>query len=161
MSRTSTENGSRLPRRPPRAPGALVVAVAACALAAFPAAAQTAVGDHHSVQRGSLTFVGTELLIHVDTDMAGEIRLVRGGLGRVQVVARAPGGMVAFGLENGGSGRLNLTALGSDRVSYLVVVPTRTRIRVRLPDDPLARGVHSRVPSVTLAWEATAERSGG
>ncbi|MGH7476080.1 MAG: hypothetical protein ACRELD_07310 [Longimicrobiales bacterium] len=113
-----------------------------------PAAAQ-----HGPVQQRSYTYGGTELEITVLTESAGELHVMRGGHGRVEVLARPGSGVAAFGLGGRESQELRLTAVDADHINFVVVVPERVRVRVRLPDRLLAESVSNFQPLTRYAWQ--------
>lgn len=123
----------------------LILACAAIAAVATPVAAQ------RDVTRRSYTFFDNNLTIDVVEGASGVLQVMRGEPGRLEVAARAPRGVAGFGLGGRDNNALRLTALGSQRVEYLVIVPEDVRIRVRLPGRSVAE-VASRRPSATYSW---------
>lgn len=119
------------------------------ALAVGTAAPVTAQND---VARRSFTFFNNDLVIEVLDRSAGELRLIRGGNGRVDVAARALGGFAGFGLGGIVRDRLRLASLGAYRVEYLVQVPDNIRVQVQLPNgnlEPTPGGSEA-----TFRWDA-------
>jgi hypothetical protein len=110
----------------------------AVALAAtLPAAADA----QRDVTRRSYTFLEDRLVIEVLAEAPGELQVVRGQRGRVEVAARSRDGFAGFGLGGDYTRLLRLTAVGSDAVQYLVVVPEHVAVSVVLP-----RGGTAHVP---------------
>jgi hypothetical protein len=95
---------------------------------ALPATAQEL-----DVTRHSFNFVQTRLDVLVLAEAPGELQLVRGGRGRVEVAARSLDGFASFGLGGRITPELRLTAIGSEAVRYIVSVPENVTVRVRLP----------------------------
>jgi hypothetical protein len=114
----------------------LRAAYAATLSLALPAAGAA---QQNEVRHERLTFVGTELTIHLLTDAPGSLRLIHGQPGQIEVTARAPGGVAGFGLAGEDRGRLELTAAGAQQVDYVVVVPSDARVHIRLPGDLAAK----------------------
>lgn len=117
------------------------VALAALASGAAGAAAQ----QISPVTQRSYALVERRLTIDVRIDSPGSLRVVRGGLGRVDVIGQGRGDALAVSALDGHHRNvLTLTALGDAPVRYLVTVPERVDVRVRLPDRPLPEHVRSR-----------------
>lgn len=127
-------------------PSSLLVAAA---LLAVPAQAQ-----ERWVERAEYRFLGGQLNIEVESDVPGEIQIVRGRSGLLQVRAVSQGGVAAFGFQDRGTPRLNLTGIGGERLTYVVVVPTRTRVRVWLPDRDVPKSLGSLQRTARFGWEA-------
>lgn len=110
-----------------------------------------------SAQRGTaherLTFIGNYLEIEVLVDVPGELRLIHGRLGEIVVRANADSGIAGFGLAGADNVKLQLTAIGAERVVYLVVVPEGTRVGVRLPDQPVAQTVGTLQETAVYTWD--------
>jgi hypothetical protein len=124
----------------------LAWAALACAL---PAAAS----GQRDVTRRAYTFLEDRLVVAVHADAPGELQVMRGQRGRIEVAARAQDGFAGFGLGGHLTRELSLTAVGSDAVQYLVVVPEHVLVRVQLPDGGL-RQVPTRAPVSTFRWGA-------
>lgn len=105
---------------------------------ALPAAADA----QRDVTRRSYTFLEDRLVIEVLAEAPGELQVVRGQRGRVEVAARSSDGFAGFGLGGDFTRHLRLTAVGSDAVQYLVVVPEHVAVSVVLP-----RGGTAHVPN--------------
>ena len=121
---------------------------AAVALAAAPAVH----AQEWDVTRRSYTFLDDRLIINVIADASGELQVVRGELGRVEVAARSNDGFPGFGIGGDITRELRLTAVGADRVQFLVVVPEHVRVTVRVPgggETTLA----SRAQSGRYTWQ--------
>jgi hypothetical protein len=89
-------------------------------------------GQEH---RRSWVFLDNRLDVAVLTAAPGTLHVVRGERGRIEVASRSTGdGFAAFGLGGGHTRQLSLTGAGTDMLHYLVVVPERVAVRVRLPD---------------------------
>jgi hypothetical protein len=86
------------------------------------------------VTRKRYTFLDNRLDIAVLADAPGVLQVVRGQRGLVEVAARSRDGFAAFALGGNTTRELRLTAVGSEAVNYLVVVPERVYIRVLLPE---------------------------
>ncbi|HSJ33176.1 MAG TPA: hypothetical protein VK933_17165 [Longimicrobiales bacterium] len=104
----------------------------------LPAAADA----QRDVTRRSYTFLEDRLVIEVLAEAPGELQVVRGQRGRVEVAARSSDGFAGFGLGGDYTRHLRLTAIGSDAVQYLVVVPEHVAVSVVLP-----RGGTAHVPN--------------
>ncbi|HUH13778.1 MAG TPA: hypothetical protein VMK65_11735 [Longimicrobiales bacterium] len=112
------------PRRV-RWPGAVA---AVLLLGATPALAQ-----EWGVVRQSYLYADTRLVVNVRADVPGEIQLVRGSRGWLDVAARADRGIAGMALGGHRREELVLTSMGAERVLYLVTVPENTRVDIRLP----------------------------
>lgn len=126
-----------------------VAAAAALLVGAHGAAAQ-----EREVTRRTYTFLHDQLVINVIADAPGELQVLRGERGRVEVAARSADGFPGFGLGGNITRELRLTAVGAERVSYLVVVPENVRVTVRLPAGGEA-SLASRAPSGQYRWPGT------
>lgn len=107
----------------------------AIALAALLPAAASAQRD---VTRRAYTFLEDRLVVAVHAEAPGELQVVRGQRGRVEVAARSRYGFAGFGLGGDYTRQLSLTAVGSDEVQYLVVVPEHVYVSVQLPNGGTA-----------------------
>lgn len=107
------------------------------------------------VTRERFAYLGSTLEIKVLTEAPGTLRLIHGQPGEIDVSARAIGGMASVGLSGGDTGSLNLTAVSGERVEYLVVVPEDVRVRILLPDRPVAEVFGARKSAETYSWNAT------
>lgn len=138
---------------------AIALGAVVAAHAPMPASAQEATPpsfweEMPWVERGSFTLTGTDLTIQVDAEAPGTLVVLRGQSSRVQVRARADGGLAGFALPDRGRARLQLSGVGTDGLTYLVVVPPRARVIVRLPDRELPEGLRTLQDSRTFRWEA-------
>ena len=109
------------------------------------------------VTRRAFTFLDNNLTIQVVSDNAGVLRVMRGESGIVEVRARAPEGVAAASLGGRDGHDLTLTALGSDKVDYIVVVPEEVRVRVILPDRKSLEVASTR-PTATYSWAEASEK---
>lgn len=100
----------------------------AVAVAVSPARAQ-----EYAVTRRSFTFFDSNLDIDIQATAAGQLQIVRGERGKVEVAAHAAEGIASFGLASEQGSVLTLTALGTNQAEYIVVVPEETAVRVRVP----------------------------
>ena len=108
------------------------------ALAFLVIPAALAAQDYRETTRDTYTFLSHILAIEVLTESPGMLRVMRGEPGEVTVIARAWEGFAGYSLAADSRERLHLTAIGADRVEYLVVVPFGTRVDVRLPNQMYA-----------------------
>jgi hypothetical protein len=125
-------------------------AFASLAMAALllPAAAPAQELD---VTRRTYTFTDSRLAIAVLAQAPGELQIVRGERGRVEVAARSQDGFAGFGLGGRITRELRLTAVGSAAVRYLVVVPEHVSVRISLPSGATA-SLPARAPIATYRW---------
>jgi hypothetical protein len=111
------------------------------------------------VTRRTYTFLEDRLVVAVHAEAPGELQVVRGQRGRVEVAARSRDGFAGFGLGGDFTRQLRLTAVGSEAVQYLVVVPEHVAVSVLLP-----RGGSAHVPDrdgiATYRWGDDSEVSG-
>lgn len=117
-------------------------------VAALPAYAQ-----EHGVNRRMYTFLDDDVTIEVSAESGGTLQVIRGEAGVLEVSARAPGGFTAFALGGRNDNTLRLTAAGGERADFVVVVPERTYLRVRLPNRKQGE-LGSRRPGATYTWSA-------
>lgn len=118
--------------------------------AVSPAAAQ-----EWDVARRTFRFLGSRLTIDVQPGTAGSLQIMRGRHGELEVAGRAIDGFAAFSLAGVASDELMLSGVGAQQVQYLVVVPEKVYVRVRLPDRPVAEVFGSLAASGSYRWEAT------
>jgi hypothetical protein len=121
----------------------------ACLALSF--ALPTAASGQRDVTRRAYTFLENRLVVAVHAEAPGELQVIRGQRGRIEVAARARDGFAGFGLGGELTRQLSLTAVGSDAVQYLVVVPEHVMVRVQLPDGGM-RQVPTRAPVSTFRW---------
>ncbi|HEX6307355.1 MAG TPA: hypothetical protein VFZ69_04150 [Longimicrobiales bacterium] len=119
--------------------------------AALPAAADA----QRDVTRRAYTFLEDRLIVAVHAEAPGELQVVRGQRGRIEVAARARDGFAGFGLGGNITRELSLTAVGSDAVQYLVVVPEHVMVSVVLPGGGTA-GVPRTGGVATYRWGSEA-----
>lgn len=117
------------------------------------------VAQDYEVSRQSWTFLDRRLVINVVGTAPGELQLVRGGRGRIEVAARSDFGFPGFGLGGNFTRELRLTAVGADQVQFLVVVPERVTVSIRLPDGGRA-SLPTRAAHGSWEWGAAAARDG-
>lgn len=122
----------------------------ALALLLVLAVAGPAHAQEWQVARESFAFAGNRLTILVDAETPGTLRIIRGGPGSVRVASRAPEGFTAAGL--GERDELVLSSAGSGPVDYMVAVPERVWVQVRLPGHTFGESVASRSRSRTFQW---------
>lgn len=103
------------------------------------------------VTRRSYPFLEKALEVAVVTEVPGEVEVVRGSRGRLEVSARSTDGFPGFALGGHLTPRLRLTAVGSNSVQYLVVVPEHVNVRIQLPDGTSA-SLPSGAPSAAYSW---------
>ena len=126
----------------------LALATLAIAILAVPVPARAQASD---VDRRVYTFLDNRLEVAVVTDAPGELQVVRGERGRVEVASRSSDGFAGAGLGGALTRQLRLTAVGNGDVQYLVVVPEHVNVRIQLPDGESAT-VASSVPSASFSW---------
>lgn len=97
--------------------------------------AQAAPVAAESLER-TFTFIGNELRITIAGPGAGTLRVVRGQLGRIEVVARSYGGIPVAALGSDVDGQLVLDSGPAARADYIVTIPRETRLGVRLAGHP-------------------------
>jgi hypothetical protein len=129
------------------------IAAVAAALALVSAAPLQ--GQQREINRALFTFGKTTLTVDVSVDTEGTLRVIRGQRGEIRVAARAVDGFADFGLKDRRGNVLQLTAVGTDRVDFIVVVPENVRLRVRLPDRPVSETFGMNQPVGTFSWAAT------
>lgn len=121
---------------------------------ATPVAAQ-----EREVARRTFTFINNDLTIEVLGRSPGALHLVRGEPGQIEVAARAKDGIAGFGLAGDARDRLKLTSVGAERVTFLVVVPSDLRVRVELPEQPVAEIFGSLDQAASYSWLGAAEQT--
>lgn len=122
-----------------------IIALLALAAGAAPAAAQ-----EWLVNRERFRYVGNRLTIDVATEAAGRLQIIRGEPGIVRVAGRVPVGFTGSGLSR--DDRLTLTAAGAGSVDFMVVVPERVWITIRLPDRLEAQSLGGHTRLGTFEW---------
>lgn len=111
------------------------------------------------VVRQSYLYADTRLVVDVRADVPGEIQLVRGSRGWLDVAARADRGIAGMALGGHRREELVLTSMGAERVLYLVTVPENARVDIRLPGRRLGQAFWPPHDMVRYTWGA-AERPG-
>jgi hypothetical protein len=129
------------------------IAVLAAASVLLPTAIAAQESD---VSRRSFTFTESRLEVAVVSAAPGELQIVRGSRGRLDVAARSADGFPGFGLGGRITPQLRLTTAGSGQVNYLVVVPERVAVRVALPDGRTA-DLPASAQASAWRWAASAE----
>jgi hypothetical protein len=118
--------------------------------------------SEQEVKRERFTFIGTSLEIEVAAEVPGALRLIQGQDGEIVVTARAVSGVAGAGLSGLDPGLLQLSAVGADRVEYLVAVPAGAQVRIRLPDRPVAETLGTLQRTAVYTWGTdAAELPGG
>ncbi|HUE77399.1 MAG TPA: hypothetical protein VMM83_05610 [Longimicrobiales bacterium] len=123
-----------------------IVLFLALAAGAAPASAQ-----EWLVNRERFRYVGTRLTIDVTTEAAGRLQIIRGEPGIVRVAGRVPVGFAVSGLSSRDD-RLTLGAAGAGPVDFMVVVPERVWISVRLPDRSRMEALGGHARHGTFEW---------
>lgn len=118
---------------------------------------QEASAQEREVLRRTFTFIENDLTVEIDAEAPGELQIARGGLGRVDVAARAAEGFAGLGLAGGSADRLVLTAMGAERVQYLVLVPAEVRVKVRIPGSDRTMTVTSWDRVARYSWDTETE----
>lgn len=127
--------------------------VAAFALLLLLALTSPVAAQDPGVARQRFTFLDHNLLIEVQTDAPGTLRILRGEAGLIDAAGSASPGFVSFGLAQRGRPRLSLTAVRAERVDYIVVVPPDVRVEVRLPGRRDTELLGSLRETATFKWE--------
>lgn len=112
------------------------------------------------VKRERFTFIGSSLEIDVAVEVPGALRLIQGQVGEVSVAAQAARGVAGAGFSGTDPGRLQLSAVGAERVEYLVVVPPNAQVRIQLPDRPLAETLGTLKRTAVYTWGVGGSGSG-
>jgi hypothetical protein len=105
------------------------------------------------VVRRSYPFLADDIRIEVQTPLGGSIQLLRGGRATIEVAARVPAGIAAFGLGDRTTEVLRLTATGSGNADFILTVPERVSVTLWLPGgaDPVSIGL---APADVQRWSA-------
>lgn len=130
-----------------RAPRWAGTALAALLLAPAPAVAQD-----WGVVRQSYLYADTRLVVDVRADVPGEIQIIRGSRGWLDVAARADQGIAGMALGGHRREELVLTSMGAGRVLYLVTVPENARVDVRLPGSRMGQAFWPPRDMVRYTW---------
>lgn len=109
------------------------------------------------VNRRTYNFLENRLEVAVVAEAPGELQIVRGQRGRIEVAARSPGGIAGSGLGGDLTRQLRLTAVGPVEAQYLVVVPEHVNVHIRLPDGESA-SLASHAASASFSWDAAPAR---
>jgi hypothetical protein len=119
----------------------VLTAVCAASLAAQNAPGSNAQASPAAVESLDRTFpfVGNQLRVTISGPAAGTLRVARGDLGEVGVVARATGGVPAAALDQStGQSEMTLDSGPATRVDYVLTLPGDARLDVRLAGRPAA-----------------------
>jgi hypothetical protein len=103
-------------------------------LAAVVFSGTSANAQERGLSRRQFNFWDNSLTVEIVADMPGQLQIVRGEPGKIDVAGRVPGGIPAFALGGREYDHLRLTALGGDHADFVVVVPEDAMVRVTLPD---------------------------
>jgi hypothetical protein len=106
------------------------------------------------VARRSYAFLGDHLDIEIHTAASGSIQVLRGGRAALEVAARVPGGIPAFGFSDRTGKVLRLSATRGTIADFTVVIPERVSVTLWLPGntDPLSLGLG---PTALHSWPGT------
>lgn len=107
------------------------------------------------VAREQYAFAGRQLTVHVQAEVEGTLRIIRGAPGSVRVSSQAGTGLTAAGLT--ADEHLTLTAAGDGPLEYVVAVPERVWVDVRLPDRAVIESMGGRERARTFRWAGSAE----
>jgi hypothetical protein len=171
MSRNPAPVPAPLPGVWTRLPALVLTSLLLLPLAVLPVGAQEAADgridpariavDVPQVETGAFNLIGNSLSIYVQTEVPGMVQIVRGRSGRVKVQARSDGGLPGFAMTDRGRNRLNLTGVGADRLTYVVVVPLRAMVTLYLPDRTLPESMSTGHASAVFQWEVPEELEPG
>lgn len=109
--------------------------------------------QYDPVLHRSWTLLDSHLLIEVVADAPGQVQVLRGRPGQLEVTARSTFGFPGFALTDDFRPSLRLSALGATDVQFLVVVPERVSVALRLPDGAIDLGPARNGRS--FSWQAT------
>lgn len=119
------------------------------------AAAQPIAAQQWDVTRRVYTLLDTDLKVDVVTNAPGTLQMMHGQAGQVEVTGRALNGMAASALSDKDVTTLRLTAVGAERVEYIVVVPNNVYVVVKLPDRDVPETFSTMSGSTSYSWKAT------
>lgn len=139
-----------------RVPTPLILAAALAAVEP-PTAARA---QQREVMRDVYGFHGSSLDVQVEVESPGQVRFIRGTRSRIEVSGRATNGFASAALGGHGVRRLTLTALGADRVDFIVVVPEDVRVRVSWPGASRSELFGTMAETATFAWDSPVGRPG-
>lgn len=97
-----------------------------------------AASQESDITRRTFRFLDDRLVVTVVGEAPGQLNVLRGEPGRLEVAGRSTDGFTGFGLGGTLTRELRLTAIGAEHVRFLVVVPERVRVTLRLPDGHTA-----------------------
>ena len=89
--------------------------------------------QENQIMRRAWDFFERQLTIEVVTDAPGELQVIRSREARIEVAANAGAGVAAAVLGGWRHDELTLTAAGAERAVYIVTVPERSSVLIRLP----------------------------
>ena len=107
--------------------------------------------QEHELSRRQFNFFDNSLTVEIVADMPGQLQIVRGEPGKIDVAGRVPGGIPAFALGGRDYDKLRLTALGGRRADFVVAVPEDAIVRVTLPNRH-TRQMRSMQRSENITW---------
>lgn len=107
--------------------------------------------QEEDLSRRQFTFLDNILTIEVVADMPGQLQVVRGENGRLDVAGRVPGGIPAFALGGREENVLRLTAVGGNHADFVVIVPEDAMVKVKLPERDWKR-VGMNDPNGVYSW---------
>jgi hypothetical protein len=122
-------------------------------LAATVLAANTASAQEFELSRRQFNFFDNSLTVEIVADMPGQLQIIRGEPGKIDVAGRVPGGIPAFALGGREYDQLRLTALGGNHANFVVAVPEDAIVRVKLPNRHTHQ-LRSMQRSSNYTWEA-------
>ncbi|HEY0672755.1 MAG TPA: hypothetical protein VGD27_10835 [Longimicrobiales bacterium] len=128
-------------------------------LAAVLFSTSTAFAQERGLSRRQFPFFDNKLTVEIVADMPGQLQLVRGEPGMIEVAARVPGGIPAFALGGREGDRLRLTAVGGDHADFVLIIPEDAMVRVLLPDRN-SHQVNSMQKSGRYNWGEMTKGSG-
>jgi hypothetical protein len=111
--------------------------------------------QQYQVAREQFAFAGRQITVHVDVESEGTLRVIRGAPGYVRVSGRADFGVTAAGLT--ADEHLTLTAAADGPVDYVVSIPERVWVNVRLPDRWSVESMGTQERSRTFSWAASGQ----
>lgn len=109
--------------------------------------------QEHELSRRQFNFFDNSLTVEIVADMPGQLQIIRGEPGRIDVAGRVPGGIPAFALGGREYDQLRLTALGGSHADFVVAVPEDAIVRVKLPNRHTHQ-VRSMQRSSNYKWQA-------
>lgn len=123
-----------------------------------PAWGQDAARHSFFPARYAFSFFDRYLVVSVEEESPGALRLLRGGRGELRVTADAERGIAEVGFDRERS-ELRLGGLG-DGFRYVVVVPPDVAVRVRLPGGGIPAAFDPPTSSALYSWPPEVEAPG-